>query len=157
MKNLSCLHHFLGLEVNRTPDGFFSSQTKYAKDLLVRTPMLDAKPIGSPPSYKAATQPDHSTLKADQSLYQSIAGALQYLTLTRPDLAVAVNQVCQHMHQPSVTRFATLKRVLQYLKGTLTYGVHFKRGKLQVIAYSNADCARDPVNCQSTSRFCVSW
>lgn len=126
-------------------------------DLLVRTSMLDAKSIGSPPSYKASTQPDHSTLKADPSLYQSIAGALQYLTLTRPDLAFAVNQVCQHMHQPSVARFATLKRVLQYLKGTLTYGVHFKQGKLQVIAYSDTDWAPDPVNRQSTSGFCVSW
>lgn len=108
MKNLGCLHHFLGLEVNRTPDGIFSSQTKYAKDLLVRASMLDAKPIGSPPNYKASTQPHHSTLKADPSLYRSIAGALQYLNTYRagpcfcskPSLPTYAPTQCHSLHYP---------------------------------------------------------
>lgn len=52
MKDLGKLHHFLGVEVSYTPSGLFLSQTKYAKDLLARTSMLDCKPIGSPCSYK---------------------------------------------------------------------------------------------------------
>ena len=34
----------------------------------------------------------------DPTSYRSIVGALQYCTITRPDLSFAVNQVCQFMH-----------------------------------------------------------
>jgi hypothetical protein len=30
--------------------------------------------------------------------YHRLTGALQYLTLTRPDIAYAIQQVCLHMH-----------------------------------------------------------
>ena len=32
--------------------------------------------------------------------YRSLVGAPQYLSMTRPDLAHAVQQVCLHMHDP---------------------------------------------------------
>lgn len=44
--------------------------------------------------------PPHSEPAADGTFYQSITGALQYLTLTRPDIAYAVNQDCLYMHSP---------------------------------------------------------
>jgi hypothetical protein len=34
----------------------------------------------------------------DATKYHSIVGALQYLTLTRPDLSFLVNKVCQFLH-----------------------------------------------------------
>jgi hypothetical protein len=43
---------------------------------------------------------------ADATQYRSLAGALQYLTLTRPDLAYAVQQVCLFMHDPREPRGA---------------------------------------------------
>ena len=46
---------------------------------------------------------------ANPSIYKSITGALQYLTLTKPDLAFAINQLCQHMHRPTETHFVGLK------------------------------------------------
>lgn len=36
----------------------------------------------------------------DASDYRSFTGALQYLTITRLDIADAVQQVCLHMHDP---------------------------------------------------------
>ncbi|WVZ57884.1 hypothetical protein U9M48_008219 [Paspalum notatum var. saurae] len=33
--------------------------------------------------------------------FSSIVGALQYLTITRPDLAYSVNKVCQYLHAPT--------------------------------------------------------
>ncbi|GJT88105.1 ribonuclease H-like domain-containing protein [Tanacetum coccineum] len=37
---------------------------------------------------------------SDSTLYRSLAGALQYLTFTRPDISYAVQQVCLFMHDP---------------------------------------------------------
>ena len=45
------------------------------------------------------------------SEYRSIVGALQYLTLTRPDLAYAVQQVCLFMHDPREPHLALVKRI----------------------------------------------
>src|SRR3954471_1510595 len=38
----------------------------------------------------------------DPTLYRSLVGALQYLTITRPDIAYAVSAVSQYMHKPSI-------------------------------------------------------
>jgi hypothetical protein len=50
--------------------------------------------------------------------YRHIVGALQYCTLTRPDIAYSVNQLCQFLHSPTTIHLAAAKRVLRYLKGT---------------------------------------
>ena len=52
---------------------------------------------------------------ADPSEYRSIASALQYLTLTQPDLAYAVQQVCLFMHDPREPHLALVKRILCYV------------------------------------------
>lgn len=91
----------------------------------------------------------------DPYVYRSLAGSLQYLSFTRPDLAFAINQLCQHMHQPSTANFTALKRVLRYIKGTLGFGIHLTKGSLCLQAFSDADWAGDQSDRRSTSGFCV--
>jgi len=55
---------------------------------------------------------------ADLSEYRNLAGALLYLTLTRPDLAYAVQQVCLFMHGLREPHLALIKRILRYVKGS---------------------------------------
>lgn len=89
-------------------------------------------------------------------MYKTIAGALQYLTLNRPDLSFAVNQACQHMYSPIVSHFVALKRILRYIKGgTVIYGFHIKKGPLHLSAYSDANSVGDATDRRSTSAFCV--
>lgn len=64
---------------------------------------------------------------SDQQLFRQIVGALQYATLTRPDLSYAVNRVCQTMHSPTNGNWLQVKRILRYIKHTLTYGLSFTR------------------------------
>jgi hypothetical protein len=40
--------------------------------------------------------------EVDITMYWSIVGTLQYLTLTRPDLSFSVNKVCQFLHAPTM-------------------------------------------------------
>ncbi|KAK1609560.1 hypothetical protein QYE76_033233 [Lolium multiflorum] len=82
LKDLGPLHYFLGIEVVRRADGFFLHRRKYAHELLERAGCLTATPPYSP---KAKLSGDGS-LASDAPLYRSIVGALQYLTLTRPEL-----------------------------------------------------------------------
>lgn len=56
---------------------------------------------------------------ADPTLYRSLAGALQYLTFTRPDITYDVQQISLYMHDPREPHFTALKRILQYIKGVL--------------------------------------
>lgn len=102
MKDLGPLHYFLGLEAN----GDLSlSQTKYIVDLLHRTKFADVKLVSTPSQTgKKLSLYDGEPL-SDLTEYRSVVGALQYLTLTRPDMSFAVNQVCQFMHQPTTVHW----------------------------------------------------
>ncbi|CAN1184716.1 Retrovirus-related Pol polyprotein from transposon RE2, partial [Linum perenne] len=49
----------------------------------------------------------------DPKLYRQTVGALQYVTITRPDITFAVNRVCQYMHSPTVQHWQAVKRILR--------------------------------------------
>ncbi|XP_028071844.1 uncharacterized protein LOC114274171 [Camellia sinensis] len=85
----------------------------------------------------------------------NIVGALQYLTITRPELSYAVNQACQFMHSPTVGHFSSVKRILRYVKGTLAHGLHFTPSHFGLQAYSDSNWAGDPADRRSTSGYCV--
>ncbi|XP_019158520.1 PREDICTED: uncharacterized protein LOC109155290 [Ipomoea nil] len=92
----------------------------------------------------------------DATQYRSLAGALQYLTVTRPDLSFAVNQVYQHMHALTVSHWEQLKRVLRYVKGTITYGLRIRKSvSRELHAFSDSDWASCPEDRKSTSGYTI--
>lgn len=56
-------------------------------------------------------------------MYRSKVGMLQYLTITRPNIAYSVNKVCQYMQKPLDTHWKAVKRLLYFLKCTLDHGL----------------------------------
>jgi len=100
MTDLGALHHFLGISVTRSADGLFLSQRQYAVELLQRAGMAECHSTSTPVDTQVKLSATAGAPVADPSAYRSLAGALQYLTLTRPDLACAVQQVCLFMHDP---------------------------------------------------------
>ncbi|GJT91645.1 ribonuclease H-like domain-containing protein [Tanacetum coccineum] len=99
MTDLGPLNYFLGISATRTTSGIFLSQTKYATDILEREQMLNCNPCRTPVYTERKLGPEGSPV-TDPTLYRSLAGALQYLTFTRPDLSYAVQQLCLYMHDP---------------------------------------------------------
>ncbi|GJZ28539.1 ribonuclease H-like domain-containing protein [Tanacetum coccineum] len=86
----------------------------------------------------------------------SLAGALQYLTFTRPDISYAVQHVCLFMHNPQEPHLSALKRILRYVRGTLSYGLQlYSSTTSSLMAYSDADWAGCPTTHRSTSGYCV--
>lgn len=49
----------------------------------------------------------------DSTRYRSIVGALQYVTLTRPNISFSVNKVSQFLHSPTTTHWEAVKRILR--------------------------------------------
>nr|CAB3497378.1 unnamed protein product [Digitaria exilis] len=156
MKDLGVLHHFLGVTVEPRHSGLFLHQRQYALDILERAGMADCKPCATPVDTQGKLSAEESHPVADPTAYQSLAGALQYLTFTRPDIAYAVQQICLHMHDPREAHLAALKRLLRYVRGTVDCGLtlHWSPST-KLVVYTNADWAGCPDTRRSTSGYAV--
>ncbi|XP_071722951.1 uncharacterized mitochondrial protein AtMg00810-like [Rutidosis leptorrhynchoides] len=155
MTDLGPLNYFLGISATRTATGFFLSQKQYAIEILERADMASCHPCRTPvePGAKLTT---HGPPVQDPTLYRSLAGALQYLTFTRPDISYAVQQICLFMHDPCEQHLHALRRILQYIKGTTDLGLQlFASSPSTLVAYSDADWAGCPTTRRSTSGYCV--
>jgi hypothetical protein len=82
-------------------------------------------------------------------------GALQYCTLTRPDISFSVNQLCQQMHSPSSSHWSATKRVLKYLKHTPDHGMFYSKGQLQLQAFCDSYWAGHLDDRHSNSGFSI--
>lgn len=103
MKDLGPLHHFLGLTVTRQPSEFILSQRHYIMEILERAGMVDcylSRHLWILVARFGKVSSIVGTHVADPTYYRGLAGALQYLTFTRPDIFYVVQQVCLHMHDP---------------------------------------------------------
>ncbi|XP_051219986.1 uncharacterized mitochondrial protein AtMg00810-like [Lolium perenne] len=125
-------------------------------DLLQRAGMSDCHHVATPVDTQAKLSGSDGDLLADATEYRSLVGALQYLTLTRPDMSYTVQQICLHMHAPRSPHLALVKRVLRYVRGTLEFGLHLcASSSTTLTAYSDADWAGCPDSRRSTSGYCV--
>ncbi|WVZ93845.1 hypothetical protein U9M48_039799 [Paspalum notatum var. saurae] len=88
-------------------------------------------------------------------------GALHHflgISVTRSSdgLFLSETQVCLFMHDPREPHLALIKRILRYVKGTLSRGLHLGKSSPQSLtAYSDADWAGCPDSRRSTSGYCV--
>ncbi|XP_074327353.1 secreted RxLR effector protein 161-like [Apium graveolens] len=90
----------------------------------------------------------------DSTLYKQLVGCLMYLTVSRPDLMFVVCLISRYMAEPKEEHMMIAKRVLGYLKGTLDYGVFYKRSiGSNLLGYTDSDYARDVDDRKSTSGY----
>ncbi|KAJ4767670.1 Gag/pol [Rhynchospora pubera] len=156
VKDLGKLHYFLGIEAQFTTQGLLLTQSKYLADLLNRVNMINSKPVLTPMATGVTLSKDDGALFDDPHLYRSVIGALQYATLTRPDISFTVNKLSQFMHDPTLNHWTAAKRLLRYLCGTLKHGILIHSTSTNTIhAYSDADWAGSIDDRRSTSGFCV--
>ncbi|XP_066385230.1 uncharacterized protein [Miscanthus floridulus] len=144
LKDLGDLHYFLGIEVKRKQGGLVLSQERYASDVLARSGMNKCKPVDTPLSSieKLSVLDGVKLGPEDSTWYRSLVGALQYLTLTRPDISFVVNKVCQFLHAPTSVHWSAVKRILRYVKGTIRLGLKIGPSKSMLVsAFSDADWA----------------
>ena len=97
LKDLGDLYFFLEIQVARTHDTILISQTKYIQDLLTKTEMAGYKGIETPFSTFEKLKKNKGARFHDPILYRSVIGSLQYVVLTRLELAFSVNKLSQYM------------------------------------------------------------
>ncbi|XP_026445409.1 uncharacterized protein LOC113346004 [Papaver somniferum] len=93
IKDLGLLHFFLGAHAIQNSAGMLLSQKYYVSNMLVKTKMDGAASCATP--IASSTSVVNSSPFEDPVLYKSTVGALQYATITRPDISYVVNKACQ--------------------------------------------------------------
>ena len=156
LRDLGTVSYFLGIQVTQHGDTLHLTQQKHIQDLLQKTQMIDTKPASTPGTSRRTLSQHDGLPLFDPSEYLTVVGALQYATITRPDIAFAVNKACQFMACPTDAQWVAVKRILRYLKGTLSFGLKFQSSSsLDLHGYSDADWASCPDDQRSTNGHCI--
>ncbi|XP_016185165.1 uncharacterized protein LOC107626777 [Arachis ipaensis] len=157
LKDMGDLHYFLGIQVSKTKGGgLLLSQEKYVTNLLGKVCMTGCKPCKTPlPSSLKISQFGGDRFD-EPALYHSVVGSLQYLTITRPELAYVVSKLSQFMQDPLESHWKLVKRIPRYASGTIKYDLHLRKNdSLNITAYCDSDWGGDPDDKKSTGGMCV--
>lgn len=95
LKDLGILSFFLGVAVVSTFYGLLLSQKRYISDLLARTNITSAKLVSTPLATEPSLNLHQGPTLVDPTEFRTVVGSIQYLCLTRPDIAFAVNKLSQ--------------------------------------------------------------
>ncbi|KAJ9548762.1 hypothetical protein OSB04_021305 [Centaurea solstitialis] len=155
-KDLGPLKYFLGIEVSRTRKGICLSQRKYCLDVLNDSGMIETKPCEAPMIPNIKLNIEDGDLLEDPGKYRRIVGKLNYLTITRPDIAFPVSVVSQFMSSPRTPHWEAVRHILKYLKGAPGLGILYQNHGHHVIeGFTDADYDGDPTSRRSTTGYCV--
>ncbi|GKC70523.1 ribonuclease H-like domain-containing protein [Tanacetum coccineum] len=139
MTDLGSLNYFLGIFAQQSKSGLFLCQSKFAEEILERAHMQHYNLCKTPVDIESKLGSNGDPV-SDPTLYRSLAGALQYLTFTRPDISYVVQQICLYMHDPRDPYLTALKRILRYVRGTIDHGLQLHVSSTsQLTAYTDAD------------------
>ena len=122
-KDLGTLRYFLGVEVSRSKKGIFLSQRKYVLDVLTEMGLSEAKPCNTPIVPNVRLNVEDGEMFGDPERYRQIVGKLNYLIVTRLDIAFSVSVVSQFMSFPRTSHWDAILHILKYLKGAPGRGI----------------------------------
>ncbi|GJV41579.1 retrovirus-related pol polyprotein from transposon TNT 1-94 [Tanacetum coccineum] len=138
-----------GLHVSQSPGGIFINQSKFALEILTKFGMDLCDPVDTPMVDRLKLDEDSLGIPVDQTRFHSMVDSLMYLTASRPDLVFAVCMCARYQAKPTKKHLEALKRVFQYLRGTIKWGLWYPKDTIMALtAYADAD----HVGCQDTRR-----
>ena len=76
----------------------------------------------------------------DSKRYRRLVGKLNYLTVTRPDIAYSISVLSQYMSSPTISHWAVVEQILCYLKEAHAREILYKKhGHTRIECFSYAD------------------
>lgn len=150
--------YYLGLEIEKSHECIKISQKEYAKRLLRRFGFDNCKPI-STPILKGTDDVNSKVPDSSDFPYRQVVGSLMYLMIgSRPDIAYSVGVLSRNLEKPTVQDVTRAKRVLRYVKGTVNYGITYRRNRDLVLqCFSDADYGGCEVTKRSTSGVLIKY
>ena len=70
----------------------------------------------------------YTSPEVDATLYRHLVGSLLYLTHSHPNLSFVIGHVARYMQTPHESHWKATKRTLQYIQGTIQFGIHYSTG-----------------------------
>lgn len=125
---------------------------KYAAEVLNRFGMSECNAVENPIVLGHKFLKDERGTKVNETHFKQIIGSLMYLTVTRPDLTFIVSLISRFMANPTEMHLQAAKRALRYVKGTIDYGIFYRRNENErLMPFTDSDYAGDPEDRKSTS------
>jgi hypothetical protein len=137
--DLGELTKIVGIKITQTSEGIKISQEKYIENVCKKEGMLNANPITilMDTQIKLVVNPDDNELNRSNS-YMKLLGCLQFISnSTRPDISFAVNKLATYTTNLGLQHHGAIKCILQYLAGTKTLGIIYKRSPEEIGANLN--------------------
>ncbi|GJT22180.1 retrovirus-related pol polyprotein from transposon TNT 1-94 [Tanacetum coccineum] len=126
MSMMGELKFFLGIQIHQSLCGTFINQAKYAQEILKKYGMTSCDSIGTPMATKHLDA-DLSGTPVDQTKYQSMVGALMYLTTSRLDIVHATCYCARYQTRSNEKYLTAAKRIFRYLKNTINMGLSYPK------------------------------
>ena len=138
----------LGIQRNVNAGTILLTQDAYVKAVLDKFGMADAHPAKTPAEAGPISIEEEEILSPeDIKFFRSAPGSLLYLSrCTRPDITHSVMVLTRSMSKPGPRAMSNLKRVLRYLKGTVSIGITYSEDAEdgdKLMAYVDSDHAGD--------------
>ncbi|KAK4390518.1 hypothetical protein Sango_2115100 [Sesamum angolense] len=140
-KDFGITKYFSGLEIDRCTQGIAVTQTKYIKDIVADTGMLDARSATAPFPRGIKVIGEAGAKLTHLDTYRRLASRILYLNLTRPGTSYACQQLSQYLQHPCQQHLDATLHLVRYLDGSIHEGLFFPcKNALQLKVYSGADC-----------------
>nr|ABA98225.1 retrotransposon protein, putative, Ty1-copia subclass [Oryza sativa Japonica Group] len=165
MKDLGEADVILNIKLQRGDEGGITLvQSHYVDKVLSRFGYSDCKPAPTPYDPSMLLRKNRRIAR-DQLRYSQIIGSLMYLaSTTRPDISFAVSKLSRFVSNPGDDYWQALERVMRYLKGTMSYGIHYTGYPKVLEGYSDSNWICDADEIKATSGYvftlgggAVSW
>lgn len=153
MSDCGILKHFLGMKIQHNGEKILISQETNVNKLLAKFGMSECNSVATP--MEKGLQLQHNSGSECKQPYRELLGSLMYVMLcSRPDICYPVGYMGRYQQNPNETHWQHLKRVVRYLKGTLTNKLNFQiTNDEPIVGYVDADWASDVADRKSVSGY----
>ncbi|XP_052177556.1 secreted RxLR effector protein 161-like [Diospyros lotus] len=115
---------------------------------------MESNSVGSLIVSSFKVSKDRNGVLVDEMYYKQLVGSLMYLNATRPYMMFFTHLISRYMAKPMKIHLQAAKRALRYLKGTVNYGIHYKKRRDgELLAFPDSDYTRDMEDRKSTSGY----
>ena len=123
--------------------------------MLSKTRKLSPKPCSTPMAPNVQLTKEGELFKYLKR-YRRLVGKLNYLTITRPDIAYSISVLSRYMSSPTISHWVVVEHILCYLKEALGHGILYKKHRhTRIKCFSEANWAGSKEDKRSTSGYCV--